>query len=69
MSFIIMKSRCHVCKKKTSIIAFTCKCNPDLKFCSKHRLDHNCTYDYFKENKEKLIKDNPLISHDKVKKI
>ena len=50
---------------------FTCKCSSINLFCSKHRLPeyHNCTYDWFKEGKEKIIKENPLITTAKLIKI
>ena len=37
------------CKKKLDLVKIQCKC--DLYFCSKHRLNHNCTYDYKKNSK------------------
>ena len=62
-----MSNRCTVCKKKTGLIPFTCKCNAEFKFCSKHRLDHNCTFDFHKEQQEKLLKENPKIVAPKIK--
>tara|TARA_B100001248_G_C27384672_1_gene458966 strand:- start:193 stop:426 length:234 start_codon:yes stop_codon:yes gene_type:complete len=64
-------NRCTVCNKKTGIMPFTCKCSSINLFCSKHRLPeyHNCTYDWFKEGKEKIIKENPLITTAKLIKI
>ena len=63
------KERCIVCNKKTGIVPFKCKCDPNASFCSLHRLDHNCNYDYKKDQKEKLIKQNPLITPSKVDEI
>lgn len=60
------KPRCLVCNKKTSLIPFTCRCDPKAHFCSLHRLDHNCTFDYKKEQQEKLVKENPLVVADKI---
>ena len=56
------KPRCSHpdCKKKldaTQLIIGACKCGNC--YCSKHRLNHNCTYDYKSEtNKEDFIKEN-----------
>lgn len=58
------------CNKKlylTQLIIGTCRCGG--YFCNKHRLNHNCTYDYSKErNKEQFVKDN-LCIHEKILKI
>jgi len=50
-----MKKKCQVCKKKQLII-IECKCGK--KLCLKHKFpeDHNCEFDYKKENKENLTK-------------
>ena len=49
-----MTNRCTVCNKKVGLIPFTCKCNDNFKFCSKHRLDHDCTFDYKKMGQEQI---------------
>ena len=64
-----MNNRCTVCNKKLGLIPFTCKCDANFKFCSKHRLDHGCTFDYKKEQYEKLMKDNPKIIAPKIKTV
>ena len=61
-----MNNRCTVCNKKVGLIPFTCRCNESYKFCSKHRLNHECTFDYKKEQQEKLMKDNPKIITPKI---
>lgn len=61
-----MTNRCTVCNKKVGLIPFTCKCNDSFKFCSKHRLDHDCTFDYKKEQLDKLMKENPKIVAPKI---
>ena len=55
--------RCIVCNKKVGIMPFTCKCSSTNLFCSQHRLPeyHNCTYNWIKEGKEKIMKENPVI--------
>jgi hypothetical protein len=51
----LKKIKCNECKKKIKSLMLDihmCKC---LKhFCNLHLIDHNCTFDYFKENKKKL---------------
>ena len=61
-----VKKRCFNCNKKLGIIPFDCRCLNT--FCTKCRLpsDHNCTYDFKSEGKDKLIKENPTIIADKV---
>ena len=61
-----MTNRCTVCNKKVGLIPFTCKCNDSFKFCSKHRLDHDCTFDYRKEQLDKLMKENPKVVAPKI---
>ena len=50
-----MTKKCQVCKKK-QLIMIECKCGMSL--CLKHKFpeDHNCKFDYKKENKENLTK-------------
>jgi predicted nucleic acid binding AN1-type Zn finger protein len=61
----MVKSRCSHpnCKKKlhlTLLIIGTCRCGN--YFCSEHRLNHNCTYDYKSEtNKDDFIKENHCV--------
>jgi hypothetical protein len=63
------KQRCFKCKKKTGIMAHTCKCN--LIFCIKCRLpeQHNCTFDFKTEGKELLEKNLVKVEAKKVEKI
>lgn len=61
--------RCSFCNKKAGLFAFTCKCDDQKHFCSKHRNDHNCTYDYHEEFKKQLLKENPVIKSSKLNKI
>ena len=51
-------NRCFICRKKLHLDGWSCKCDTKLLFCSKHRLpfDHNCLFDYKKENQEFLKK-------------
>jgi hypothetical protein len=58
---------CSICNKKVGLLSFTCKCG-DKIFCTQHRMPelHNCLFDFKKEHKERLIKENPIIISDKI---
>ena len=67
-----MKVKCSIvgCRRKISLvqqIKGECRCG--LFFCCKHNKNHDCKWDYLSENKKKLIKSNPHVSSEKVKKI
>jgi predicted nucleic acid binding AN1-type Zn finger protein len=54
------------CNKKIKLTDYSCKCA--LTFCAKHKCHvvHKCTFDYKKENKERLeklikVKQTPVI--------
>jgi hypothetical protein len=51
-------------------MVFNCKCE-FKKLCSKCRLPetHECKFDYKKEGKEEILKQNPVIIADKLTKI
>lgn len=61
-------NRCFICNKKVGLVTFTCKCSTINLFCSKHRMpeSHSCTYDWIKDAKVKLIKENPIIENSKL---
>lgn len=65
------KRRCQVCRKKLGLSGFKCKCSDTNFFCSKHRYaeEHNCSFDYKKENKDLLREKNPQIVSDKIIRI
>jgi len=67
----IISDRCKVCNKKTGLIKFNCKCNPEMTLCITHRYptSHECNYDYQKEQKKILEKNNPLVVNDKLNRI
>ena len=60
---------CFKCNKKVSLYSIKCKCGNN--FCFKHfsPLDHDCSFNYYKFNQNKLCKDNPLIKPDKITQI
>tara|TARA_B100001287_G_scaffold234552_1_gene206378 strand:+ start:34 stop:231 length:198 start_codon:yes stop_codon:yes gene_type:complete len=63
------KAKCCICKKKLGLVPYNCKCDKNKLFCSKHIHDHNCTYDYKKDFKEKFSKENPKIIPLKINKV
>jgi len=66
-----MTLKCEFCNKKVpSLLSFSCKCSIKV-LCSQCRLpeQHKCTFDYIKEGKQILEKNNPKIESDKLIKI
>lgn len=63
-----MADRCEHCRRKTHFIV---KCKCDKVLCIQHRdaYDHHCTYDYTKEWKDMLTKQNPVIKKQKIETI
>ncbi|XP_050543926.1 AN1-type zinc finger protein 4-like [Daktulosphaira vitifoliae] len=64
------KKRCAQCNKKLTISAqYTCRCG--LIFCPEHRYSesHNCSYDYQKNGRDSIEKNNPLVVRPKLPKI
>ena len=62
--------KCAICKKKINIIfQFKCKCSSENIYCQIHRNDHNCKYDYKKNSKCNIEKNNPIITPLKIQKI
>jgi hypothetical protein len=64
------KKRCAQCNKKLKISAqYTCRCG--LTFCPEHRYSesHNCSYDYQKNGRDSIEKNNPLVVRSKLPKI
>ena len=57
---------CSICQRKLKITDFACKCNKT--FCKYHKFpeQHDCPFDYKKEQKEILEKKNPIIIPQKV---
>lgn len=61
------KIKCYHCKKKVGMIILKCKCGHI--FCQSHlnAHSHNCTYDYKREKKESLEKNNPKLGQKMIK--
>ena len=55
------KQRCGHCKSKLGLFTFTCKCS--MVLCQKHLSPHNhsCSFDYMKEKKDLIEKNNPKL--------
>jgi len=60
------KDACWKCEKKVGYLGFTCRCT--YVFCNQHRhfSDHNCTFDYKTLERERLLKENPMVAAKKV---
>jgi len=65
------KNRCQFCSKKVGLTYFACKCDDSAMFCVSHRYphSHNCSFDHQSSQKDKLAKNNPLVTHDKMERI
>ncbi|KDP22380.1 hypothetical protein JCGZ_26211 [Jatropha curcas] len=61
-----VKNRCESCNKKVGLTGFACRCGKVL--CGSHRYpkEHSCTFDFKKADRDRLIKQNPLIKCDKL---
>ena len=61
------KNRCGHCRVKLGLFAFSCKCGMNL--CQKHLCPHNhaCTFDYMKEKKEIIERNNPKLGEKFIK--
>jgi len=55
------------CSKKLGLSSYTCRC--EKLYCSKHMGQHECTFDYHKDMKAKLKKQNPKVAGEKVRKL
>ena len=57
--------RCSVCRRKT-VYLITCKCKKVV--CIEHRDadDHSCEFDYKAEERERIIKKNPILTGKKM---
>jgi len=65
------KGRCALgkCKKKITLMGFSCRCG--LRFCLNHLPAevHQCTFDYQAEQQSQLSTSNPKVAPSKVDKI
>lgn len=63
----VNKSKCWKCNKKVGLLGFECSCQ--FTFCKHCRYaeDHDCTFDFSKDGKEQIKKNNPLVNGTKLK--
>ena len=57
------------CKKKITLLSFTCKC--EKVFCTEHRMpeEHQCTFDWQEHGKSIIAAKNPLVINSKITEI
>lgn len=49
-----MAGKCEECHRKISLVnIITCKCRCGNVYCTQHRLEHGCSYDYQSDYKLK----------------
>ncbi|PAA85574.1 hypothetical protein BOX15_Mlig034091g1, partial [Macrostomum lignano] len=63
------RNRCGVCKKKTGLTGFECRCGG--VYCAIHRYSdkHECDFDYQSLGQEEIRKANPVVVSSKVEKL
>lgn len=63
------KNRCWECKKKIGVSGIECRCG--YVFCGKHRYasEHDCRFNYVREQQRKLLRENPTLTRDKMDKL
>ena len=65
-----MVKRCSTCSKKIkSVMPLRCKCKN--YYCNIHKIasEHDCSYDYLKENQDRLREKNEKIVANKLESI
>jgi hypothetical protein len=65
----VNRTRCWSCRKKVGLTGFECRCG--YVFCGSHRFadKHECSFDYKKQGRELLEKNNPMVVAPKVEKL
>ncbi|OMO80963.1 Zinc finger, AN1-type [Corchorus olitorius] len=63
-----MANRCFICRKKTGLTGFKCKCGST--FCGEHRYPekHECSFDFKGAGRDAIAKANPIVKADKVER-
>lgn len=61
-------TRCLVCRQKT-IILVDCHCGKHTCLNCRYPEKHDCTYDFKKEGKKEIEKNNPVVTGEKISKI
>lgn len=65
-----MKTKCSICDKKIPplmVDVYTCKCGNI--YCPRHKLNHDCSWDFLQENQKRIRLQNPIISKPKIEQI
>ena len=60
--------RCTKCKKKT-VLLVSCKCSNHYCLTCRMPEDHDCTFDFVKQQTEILRLSNPIVVGEKISKI
>ena len=65
----LLATRCSKCKVRVGYLGYQCKCGS--VYCAKHRHfdQHECSYNFKLEGKEKIFKSNPVVEQPKLKKL
>ena len=67
---VAVKVKCQICGKKIPMYmqaVYTCKCKG--VYCTDHKLNHDCTFDYKAEFREKAKERMPVIEAKKIEPI
>jgi AN1-like Zinc finger len=62
------KSGCAKCRRKT-MMTIKCKCEKTFCFECRYPEDHECSFDFRADQKEKLRRDNPVVISEKLEKL
>lgn len=62
-------NRCHLCKKKISLVESLIPCRCQENFCQNHMNNHECKFDYKLKQQDILVKQLVPTSGIKVEKI
>ena len=63
-----MSNKCIVCKKR-KLTNMVCRCGKTTCIVHRNAESHNCQYDYNKNGKKQLEKQNPTVTNKKVENI
>jgi len=63
-----MSSTCQNCKRK-SLIKILCKCDKTVCINCRYPEKHTCVFDFKKEGKELLQKNNPVVIGEKLDRV
>jgi recombinational DNA repair protein (RecF pathway) len=61
--------RCAKCQKKVGLVGVDCACGNIYCSNCRHAETHQCTFDYAKKERARLIKENPKIIAQKIEVI